>query len=447
MFLFPLIAVGLLLATHALLAAGLGRELYRPWMRWGAYAAMAHTFLAWLPFLLWGREARYAADAWFTAVFTLPSIALTVSALATILAAPLWVPWARALRGRARRAPAAAPAEAAAVLAGPAAAEAAAVLAGPAVGAAAVAPEAPAAVPEGVTRRQLLRVAAFAPPAALLASGPLGVMLTENATMPFVHRLTLAWPNLPPGLDGLRIAQVSDIHIGIFVDAPKLARAMDVVRAERPDLFVVTGDIIDDLRQLPETMEALASVKAPLGSFACLGNHEYYAGLRQIRSAYERSPIDLVVNEARAVKTASGATIEVSAVDYPMGNGLGLTGSAGGPSRYAAAAERALVTKATGGDFRLHLSHHPHGWDDAALRGANLTLSGHTHGGQIAIAGRPIFGAFFKYMRGLYDRGDRKLFVHSGLGHWMPLRINTPAEIAIVTLKRGAAVSAEAQAA
>ncbi|HEV8320969.1 MAG TPA: metallophosphoesterase [Myxococcota bacterium] len=440
MTLFALVAVLLFAAAHGLLVLGLG-PLYRRWMRWAFLGLAVHELVAWMPPMLWGREARYAAPAWFNALFVWPATAVAVSVLLLIAFAPLWVPWTRTLRRKheaARRssvtpAPAPAPTPAPAPLRAPAPTPAPAP---------ATVPAASAARAAGFTRRQVLALAAAAPPAALLASGPAGLIFTETTDMPYVHRLELAWPNLPAALDGLRLAQVSDIHVGIFVDGAAVRRAAEAVQREKPDVFLVTGDVIDDVRQLPETMEALSSVRARLGAFACLGNHEYYAGLRAIRDAFDRSPIHMLVNEATQVRAAAGATVEISAVDYPIGRGR-MTDS----DRFGENAERALVTGAPGGDFRLHLAHHPHAWDAAAARGADLTLSGHTHGGQIAVGGRPLFGAFFRYMRGLYTAGDRKLFVHSGTGHWLPLRIGCPAEVAIITLRRAAPASAAARAA
>jgi predicted MPP superfamily phosphohydrolase len=254
--------------------------------------------------------------------------------------------------------------------------------------------------------------------------------------MPLVRQLDLAYRALPPALDGLRIAQISDVHVGYFVSPAQLRRTMEKLAAEKPDLLVVTGDLIDDRHKIDETIEVLELVRPRLGAFACLGNHEHYTGLGAVRSGFARSSVRLLVNEAVRVPVQDGISLEVSAVDYPVGR-IGMTDS----SAYEPLAEQALCGRAPGGDFRLHLSHHPHGWDAARARGADLTLSGHTHGGQIVAFGQPIFSPFFRYIRGLYQHGEQKLFVHSGTGHWLPLRIGCPAEIAICTLRKGGVVA------
>ena len=247
------------------------------------------------------------------------------------------------------------------------------------------------------------------------------------------RRLTLHYPGLPPALEGFKIAQVSDIHVGWCVPANDLEAVVDAVHAESPDVFTITGDIIDDISQLDRTMEVLSAVKAKHGSFACVGNHEYYAGMRAIRRAYDASSIALLEDDATTLRVGD-ATLEVSGVTYPLGRMGAMTAG----TRFPTLAERALVENGEGGDFRLHLAHHPHAFDAAAERGANLVLAGHTHGGQVGVGGRSLFSPFFRYCRGLYGNDRSKLFVHSGTGHWMPVRVGCPAEIALVTLSANA---------
>lgn len=242
------------------------------------------------------------------------------------------------------------------------------------------------------------------------------------------RRITLSYPSLPPALEGLKITQVSDIHVGWCVPASSLEAVVEAANAERPDLFAITGDIIDDISQLDRTMEMLNAVKARHGSFACLGNHEYYAGVRKIRWAYDKSDIALLEDDATQVRI-NGATVELSGVTYPLGRGAMTAGD-----RFPILAERTLVNRGKGGDFRLHMAHHPHAFDAAAERGANLVLSGHTHGGQVGVGSRSLFSPFFRYCRGLFESDRSKLFVHSGTGHWWPVRVGCPPEIVTITL-------------
>ncbi len=243
------------------------------------------------------------------------------------------------------------------------------------------------------------------------------------------RRLTLSFPSLPAALEGFKLVQVSDIHVGWCVPAGALEAVVDAVAKEAPDLFAVTGDIIDDLSQLDRTIQMLSAVKARHGSYACVGNHEYYAGMRAIRRAYDASPIALLEDEATMLRIGD-ARLEVSGVTYPLGR----MGAMTAVDRFPVLAERALVERGKGGDFRLHLAHHPHAFDSASERGADLVLSGHTHGGQIGVGNRSLFHPFYRYCRGLYGNDKSKLFVHSGTGHWMPLRVACPAEIVAITL-------------
>ncbi len=405
----PLLIVLLGLGVERLLVLSL-RELAPRWLRFVVVGSALHAAATIAIVLALPKEDRIGMAGWVKALTTLPATAAMFSIAAVFLGSLVWVPLAIALR---RSAASAAPA--------------------PAPVLASEAGSAPASGPLLLTRRRVLEAAAIAPPAALLATGPLGLASTELDPSPFVRRLELAWKGLPKALDGLRIVQISDVHVGHYVDASRLADALALVQAESPDLFVVTGDLLDDLDQLDATMAALATVKARHGSFASLGNHEYYTGIGPIRRAFDRSSLHLLVDDAAKVVLPGGASVELSGVDYAFSRRHLARGTI--PTSIDDHAETALVTKAKGGDFRLHLSHHPDGFDPAALRGAHLTLSGHTHGGQVGLGSRSLLGPAFKYMRGVYEQGEAKAFVHSGLGHWLPVRLGCPAEIAVITVR------------
>ena len=95
------------------------------------------------------------------------------------------------------------------------------------------------------------------------------------------------------------------------------------------------------------------------------------------------------------------------------------------------------VLRQAGPGFKLLLSHHPDAFDQAADRGVDVVLSGHTHGGQINVLGRSLLVGWLKYPRGHYVRGESRLYVTTGLGHWMPFRIDCPTELPIIELVRG----------
>ncbi|MCB1182737.1 metallophosphoesterase [bacterium] len=280
-------------------------------------------------------------------------------------------------------------------------------------------------------RRRLLRLAAGAVPAAVAGGGGLGLVGISGAGRAAeVSRRRLDVPRLPPGLSGLRIAQLSDLHLGGAATLARLDAILAAVRPHRPDLVVVTGDIADDLRLLPGALDRIAALAPPLGVFACLGNHEYGVGIRAVREAFGASPIRLLVDAHRPVRW-HGTPWTIAAVDDPGGGLL----RDRRPGMLPAAVDRAL-DQAEAGRFTLLLSHRPEAFDPAAARGVGLTLAGHTHGGQVALGGRSILALTrrFPYPWGLYRRADSLLYVTSGAGQWLPFRLGCPAEVPIFDL-------------
>ncbi len=280
-------------------------------------------------------------------------------------------------------------------------------------------------------RRRLVTGVGRALPLAAISTGGLGV---ASGLRPFVvRREEVRVPGLPAGLDGFRIGQLTDVHVGAFVTPEDLARAVKTLDAERVHLQVMTGDLIDDLEQLDGTMAALASNAAPHGMLAILGNHEHFRGVRRVLDGYERTPserVRLLVDASHVVRH-EGEAIRVVGVDYPLPMGL----RARRDRAMTLSAERAF-REVAGEPFTLCLSHHPDFFAHADRHGAHLTLSGHTHGGQVAFAGLSLFGFAFEHVLGRYRRGDRHLYVSGGTGHWLPFRVGVPAEVTVLTLRR-----------
>jgi hypothetical protein len=239
---------------------------------------------------------------------------------------------------------------------------------------------------------------------------------------------------LPAALDGFRIGQITDVHVGPFIDTDYLRSAVVAMNEAKVDLQVMTGDLIDDLEQLDGTMAALAECRAPHGMLAVLGNHEHWRGLQPILAAYadveKRAPVRLLVDSAHVLEHA-GQRVRVVGVDYPMGPRMPGVKQA----RMRHSAEEAFRGAAPSEEVVLCLTHHPDFFPHAAERGAKLTLAGHTHGGQTALLGIPLFGFAFEYMLGRYKRGDSQLYVSGGTGHWMPFRIGVPTEVTVLTLR------------
>jgi predicted MPP superfamily phosphohydrolase len=263
-----------------------------------------------------------------------------------------------------------------------------------------------------------------------------GITLALTSTASFVVRQEeVRVPGLPAGLDGFRIANLGDVHIGRFIDAKELGRGVKSINDEKVDLLVVTGDLIDDVNQLEISMQTLERSNTPYKIVAILGNHEEMGDLPKILSKYDqhKARICLLVNESIAI-THDGATLHIVGVDYPMN-------PKGGhmlprPEQNAAMKAQADAAFAglSKGEMILALSHHPAFFPFAAARGAQLTLASHTHGGQLRLFAHPLIDAY-PYLQGLYRRRDSYLDVSAGFGHWLPLRFGVSREIVIITLR------------
>jgi predicted MPP superfamily phosphohydrolase len=251
---------------------------------------------------------------------------------------------------------------------------------------------------------------------------------------PVVREEVVRVRGLPSALDGLRIANRGDVHVGRFVVPADLARAVDLVDTRGIDLLAVTGDLIDDLRLIEPTLDALERGRTrPV--LAILGNHDKAHESAVVTAVRRRaSRLTLLVNGS-VVIPHRGGSVRVVGADYP----LDASGGHVLPQPQQDAAMRDFAARAfagaTPGETIIALSHHPEFFRIAAARGAVLTLASHTHGGQARFRGRPLIVAY-DYMHGPYRRGDAHLDVSAGVGHWLPLRIGVPREIVIVTLRR-----------
>ena len=252
---------------------------------------------------------------------------------------------------------------------------------------------------------------------------------------PVVREEVVHVNDLPEGLDGLRIANIGDVHIGHFIVPQDFAQAIDVVNTRKVDILAITGDLIDDLRLLEPTLDALERSHA-LPVLSILGNHDKYPNEAAVVAALRaRNPrVQVLINNSVVVHPR-GVPLRVAGVDYPLAS----DGRHMLPRDEQDAAMRGFAdlafAEASPGDTLIALSHHPEFFPIAAARGAVLTLSSHTHGGQVRLFGQPVIAAY-DYMHGIYRDGAAFLDVSSGLGHWLPLRIGVPREISIITLRR-----------
>ena len=227
------------------------------------------------------------------------------------------------------------------------------------------------------------------------------------------ERVTLTSPKLPPGSRPLRIAQISDLHLGLIHRDETLAPIIARLQQLEPDLLVATGDIVDaQINHLEGLAELWQKLTPPLGKFAVTGNHEYYAGLDQALDFLDKSGFRVLHNESIEV----GDYLKLVGVDDPArANQPAEEEALGSPS------ER----------FTLLLKHRPT-VEDNSVNGFDLQLSGHTHRGQI-FPFNLLTGLEYPRQNGLYALpGGAHLYTSRGTGTWgPPMRILSPPEITL----------------
>jgi predicted MPP superfamily phosphohydrolase len=272
-----------------------------------------------------------------------------------------------------------------------------------------------------------------------VAAGPMALLLgTTTASIPQlrqfrIRHLSIPIPWLPPALDGVTIAQVSDVHVGPFTSGEILQRIVRATNELDADLVLMTGDLINDtLDDLPEAIAMVQALKARHGVFMCEGNHDLIPGPHEFERRTKAAGIQLLVNEQRTL-TIHDELIQI----------LGLRWGSGrvGVSHYGedaiSSSLQELLGQRNSAAFPILLAHHPHALDPAAQAGLPLVLAGHTHGGQLMLNPDLGFGpAFFRYWTGLYRQQSTTLAVSNGVGNWFPLRTAAPAEILHLTLRR-----------
>jgi predicted MPP superfamily phosphohydrolase len=248
-----------------------------------------------------------------------------------------------------------------------------------------------------------------------------------------VTQLRVPIAGLPAALHGFRIVQLSDLHLGPYLERDELAAHVERVNALAANLICITGDIVDR----PETCErwfpVLAGLRAPNGVLATLGNHDFYAGADTVAAALRRLTDFTVLRDARTDVRVGDAVLTVFGVDD-----LGRDWARGVIDHPALPA---LAEGVRDGRPIVLLSHRPDCFRQAAGLGVGLVLSGHTHGGQLALPawlGRraPNLAQFItEFDRGVYRENGATLYVNRGLGFTaQKIRLFTPREIACIEL-------------
>lgn len=250
-----------------------------------------------------------------------------------------------------------------------------------------------------------------------------------------VREISFAFPDLPRAFDGLRIAQVSDLHVGPHTPKRHVANVRRALAEARADVVAITGDQVDDFdRDVEHFNRAFADVRAPLGTFVIPGNHDVYAGWDDVERGLSAAGFRVLVNDAVPL-SRGGDTLWIAGTGDPAAAHASWGGGAG----HAAPDIARTLARVPADAFTIALAHNPALWPALAQRGVHLTLSGHTHHGQLSVPalGWCLASPFLELAMGAHARGRSRLYINPGTNYWaVPLRIGAWPEVTVVTLRR-----------
>jgi predicted MPP superfamily phosphohydrolase len=247
-----------------------------------------------------------------------------------------------------------------------------------------------------------------------------------------VNEFTVRTPRWPVELDGMRIVHASDFHLGELLSLDAAIEVVARIAEQSPDLVAITGDLVDlhHTDALP-LLKALADVKATLGTIMVPGNHDELHSVETLCEMACDAGVIALRNESLLLKH-NGREFNIAGIDWAKT--VQLNGK--------------FVSHTCDDRTDLLLAHNPRAFPRAAEMGIPLTLAGHTHGGQLAMRNRPRANLAItqRHSAGLFAQGESRLYVTSGVGAWFPLRLNVPAEIAVITMQHGEVEQEEAPA-
>jgi predicted MPP superfamily phosphohydrolase len=271
-------------------------------------------------------------------------------------------------------------------------------------------------------RRSVLRTSIGVLGAAPAVALGFGIITRKDLA---VQEVSLKFANLPKDLQGLRIVQLSDIHMSSFYTAADLRRAVDAANGLRADLIFVTGDLITDrFDPIDQCILELKRLRATNGLWGCLGNHEMHAKIEKYATENGNAVGLRFLRHEQEMLRFGSARLNLVGVDHQKRN-----------VPYLRNADQLVVPDA----FNLLLSHNPDVFPVAEKQGYQLTVSGHTHGGQInlELLGKNynVADVVTPFTKGTYHINSSSLYVNSGLGTiGVPVRLGSPSEVTLITL-------------
>lgn len=244
----------------------------------------------------------------------------------------------------------------------------------------------------------------------------------DEANSLSLENLEITLDRLPKKLDGFKIVHLSDLHHSPLTDLAHITRAVKVANRLRPDMFVLTGDYVShETKYIAPVAKALGELKAELGSYACLGNHDHWTDPDAVTQKFRDAGIEVLINQGFRVETR-GSSFWLAGVDDHM------VGKTDLPS---------ALKGSYPDEMKLLLAHNPLIFRQAVRLGVDLTFSGHTHGGQVKVRDpeKRILPRR-KLSAGLHKRNDSQIYITRGIGTVvLPVRFQCPPEISLITLR------------
>ncbi len=279
-----------------------------------------------------------------------------------------------------------------------------------------------------ITRRDFIKNGALAFPLISMAFSSKGVIEAYSSTS--FPRIKLKYKKLPDSLKGLKIAQVSDLHLGIFITLNYWQDIINYLKKQNLDLLLLTGDFVDEYTLLDDAVKILSQIKPKYGIYSSSGNHEYSRGISPVLRAFKKYKIPYLRSKGKRIKIGEsylfiGGVDDLYGVGYKFRKG------------YLKKTFYKTIKYAQSDDFKILMSHRYKVFKYSTENNIELTLSGHSHGGQIGFNGHSLFEGVkgHKHLWGKFQENNSILYTTSGAGHWFPFRINCPTEVPVFTLE------------
>ena len=278
--------------------------------------------------------------------------------------------------------------------------------------------------PIHIGRRNFFKRTAVVVPAVVGVTGSVAAFQGNNELQ--LRRLQLSLKDRPEMMKGYKIGQLSDVHIGPFIGMDKLKEMVNAIASEHPHRLVITGDLIDDLAYLDEVADYLDSrvQDFPDGIDYILGNHEYRVDVERVWKRLSQTKMHMYRNSHQQI-LGGPRPVYLVGMDYHFKDDVQEENV-----RLLDKAMKGMPDNA----YPILLAHHPNFIPEAFRWHIPLTLSGHTHGGQINLWGMNLVPVYKPYWKGLYEEQGLFAYVSRGSGHWFPVRMNCPREVTVFTI-------------